>query len=291
MRAVLVPVALALVLAFSGCIRAPYLPAAEAQMPPRAIYQGGWASLEEAVIRPGVQVYTPMGEGAAACTSNFLFRSPDNRTLYLGVAAHCFGEDPSQAVPVGTVVHVGEIERAGTVAYNGWKHDDSARNDFGLVELRSDALVRSKVNPAVLYFGGPTGLMPASQVTPGTHVLVYGHSPQRAPEDPDNPREGYVLEHSDGRTTVVTDHPGIKGDSGSGLMTLDGQALGVLSMGTTNPSQGLVANRDFPALNFYVDLDQALAFAQAQDPALAGLEVVTAPQLQSGSLPLRTPSL
>lgn len=274
-----------------GCLRPPFEPNAPPGMPPKGLYGGAWPALEEATIRPGVQVLTPMGAGAAECTSNFLFRTPDNATLYLGVAAHCFGEDPAEAVPLGTQVDIvatdgTPISNAGKVAYNGWALDPADRNDFGLVELRNDPSVRGRVHPAMLHYGGPTGIMAATQVTPGTHVITYGHSIQRAHDDPENPREGYVLQHSDGRTTVVTEHPGIKGDSGSGLMTVDGLALGVLSMGTTNPSGGIVANRDFPSINYYVDLDQALQFAKANgDAALRGIEVVTAGLLASPRLP------
>ncbi|MFO1533555.1 MAG: trypsin-like serine protease, partial [Thermoplasmatota archaeon] len=211
---------------------------------------------------------------------------------YIGVAAHCFGEDPTQAAPVGTQVDILSVQgvlvkRAGTIAYNGWQVDFVDKNDFGLVELRNDAAVRGATNPTVLYYGGPTALASAAAVTPGTHVITYGHSVQRAPDDPENPREGYVLQHDGGRTTVVTNHPGIQGDSGSGLMTKDGEALGVLSMGTTNPSGGLVANRDFPSVNYYIDLDQAVQFAQGSGPtALKDLEIVTAPLLNGPVLPL-----
>jgi hypothetical protein len=273
----------------SGCAVNEYQPAAKPGMPPKLVYHGAWAPIESAKIRPAVQVFTPLPAGGQAeCTSNFLFRSPDNATLYLGVAAHCFGEDPSQAAAIGTTVQIGDLRGAGQVAYNGWAIDPSDSNDFGLVKIRSDPAVRAQINPSVLYFGGPVGLADSTKATPGTHVITYGHSVQRGQDDTDNPREGYILQHDGGRTTVYTDHPGIQGDSGSGLMTNDGQALGILSMGTTNPTNGAVANRDFPAVNYYVDLDNALAFAKAKGPAnLQGLELVTSPLLQAGSLPLQ----
>jgi len=279
--------AVAVVLTLPGCVRAPYAPAAPTTLPTKSAWRGSWAPLESASIRPGVRVITPMGGGAAECTSNFVFRRPDNATLYLGVAAHCFGEDPSKAVALGTKVQVADIPHAGKVAYNGWLLDPSDANDFGLVELRNDATVRPHVNPSVLHFGGPTMLADSSQALPGTHVITYGHSVQRGDDDPENPREGYVLQHDGGRTTVVTDHPGIQGDSGSGLMTNAGAALGVLSMGTTNPTNGGVPNRQFPSVNYYVDLDAALAYAKAHGPPeLANLELVTSPLLAAGQLPL-----
>jgi hypothetical protein len=56
--------------------------------------QRTWATLGEATIRPGVQVVA----GGSQCTSNFLFTSPDNRTAYIGFAAHCVThEDPNNA--------------------------------------------------------------------------------------------------------------------------------------------------------------------------------------------------
>src|SRR5687768_14596577 len=47
-----------------------------------------WASPEAATIRPGVQMVSE----TAQCTSNFVFRSPDNQSIFLGFAAHCVDE-------------------------------------------------------------------------------------------------------------------------------------------------------------------------------------------------------
>jgi hypothetical protein len=47
----------------------------------------GWPSMDEAEIRPGIKV-GKAGAGLNAGTGNFVFSSPDNRTLYLGWVAH-----------------------------------------------------------------------------------------------------------------------------------------------------------------------------------------------------------
>jgi len=269
-----------LIPALAGCLSSPdYV---EEYVPPplkRAEYSGAWPELAQAVIRPGVQVVAEGGQ----CTANFLFRSADNATLYLGLAAHCLGsaEDP---LGVGTPVAIAGINNAGKVAYNHWEYEPSELNDFALIEISNSPSIRAKVHPAVMFFGGPTAMAKGSATTTGAHVLTYGHSGQRPDSDPENPREGYVLHHEEGQYLVWTDHPGIQGDSGSGLMTATGGALGVLSRGTTNPAPGTLANRDAPSLNFYVELDDLVADARR----LADLEVqlVTWPLLQGGDLPL-----
>lgn len=275
-------------LALAGCAQEA-LPAElpPPPLPPAPVYHGPWPAFKDAKIRPGVQVITPLGTGGGAgeCTSDFLMRTPDNATLYLGVAAHCFGEEPDKLVAAtGTLVAVGGIQGAGRVDFNGWAKGAVDDDDCGLVKLSNYPTMRYHVHPAVLHFGGPTGVAKGSDITPGTHVITYGNSAQRSQTDPDNPREGYVLQKEAHRTVVGTNHPGIQGDSGSGLMTGDGQALGVLSMGTTNPSQGLVANRDFPSVNYYVDFDHCLDLYHAQ-PGLEGLELVTWPLIAGGDLP------
>ncbi len=278
--------AVALAALLSGCFASEYVE--EYRPPPRkSAPVEAWPAVEDADIRPGVNINVVTGDSSGSCTSNFLFRSPDNATLYLGLAAHCFGD-----APTGTSVDVAGRGGAGRIAFNAWDHvgeQDRFDYDFGLVQLSNS--VRKSVHPAVLHFGGPTAMADSSAVLPGTKVVTYGHSIQRPPADPENPREGWVVKNGGGdpatsanQILVYTDHPGIQGDSGSGLMTADGRALGVLSLGTTNPAPDQVENHDMPALNWYVALDKVLSVVEVNDgPAV---ELVTWRQLAGPELPI-----
>src|SRR5688572_554190 len=79
--------------------------------PPPQTEQKPWPNLASATIRPGVQVSSSAGQ----CTSNFLFRSPDNATLYLGTASHCV-----DGLKVGDNVQIDGASKPGKVAYSAW---------------------------------------------------------------------------------------------------------------------------------------------------------------------------
>lgn len=204
-----------------------------------------WAALGSATIRPGVQVHA----GGSQCTSNFVFTSPDNRTVYLGFAAHCVTEnDPNSADDgcdpasspwaVGAKLEVEGADHPATLAYTSWGTmqdegesggDECLYNDFALAEL--DPRDAAKVNPAMLFFGGPTALADPGDVGTLDKVMTYGDSGLRAGLSALSPHEGYVVftPGEDGWTTEVYTLPqGIPGDSGSGVLLADGAALGVL---------------------------------------------------------------
>jgi hypothetical protein len=205
-----------------------------------------WAALGVATIRPGVQV---VADGSQ-CTSNFLFTSPDNATVYLGFAAHCVtrndpnnaddGCDPSsEPLPLGTRLEIEGADHPATLAYTSWgtmqgrggaSSAECAYNDFALAEL--DPRDAAKANPAMLFFGGPTALADPGDVGTLDKILTYGDSGLRAGLSALSPHEGYVISSpgSNGWTTQVYTVPqGIPGDSGSGvLLGADGSALGVL---------------------------------------------------------------
>lgn len=226
--------------------------------PPRS-----WPALESAKVRPGVQVYA----AGSQCTSNFVFTSPDNASVYVGVAAHCF-----RGAKIGDPVEFGD-GGTGRLAYSSWiamgsdggdpttganakcsiEKDQSVcdLNDFALVlvDEESEALV----HPAMLHFGGPTALAPHADATLGTKVLTYGHSGLRAGIDPTNRHEGVVIAQ-DGWTTVTYTAPqGVPGDSGSGVLLGDGRALGILVTVHFTP---------MPGANGVTSLDLALAYAK-----------------------------
>lgn len=231
-----------------------------------------WPALEDAVIRPGVQVYSETGQ----CTANFVYASPDNATLFLGLAAHCV-----EGLPLGAPLDVAGAA-TGTLAYSSWATMDAVNetngdareyNDFALVRLPDDA--RGLVHPAMRHFGGPTALADSSTVETGQKVITYGNSGLRLETEPLSWHEGYVLMRgNDWTTTVYTATPGIPGDSGSGVLLGDGRALGVLVTITIAPTTGS---------NGVTHLDAALAYAREH----AGLDVrlATWELLDAGALP------
>lgn len=216
-----------------------------------------WPSESEATIRPGIQVVSDAGQ----CTSNFVFTSPDNPSLYLGLAAHCV-----EGLDLGTRVDIGGIA-TGTLAYSSWSTmatideqdaDALEHNDFALILIPADA--RGLVHPGVRHFGGPTALADSATVATGDKILTYGNSGLRQGIDPSGWHEGYVLETSGWTTTAYTVGPGVPGDSGSGVLTADGKALGILVTLTILPTAGS---------NGITHLDRALDYAAQH----AGLEV------------------
>lgn len=208
-----------------------------------------WPEISEATVRPGVGV----ASSAGSCTSNFVFRSPDNGTLYLGLAAHCLpGEEEDEQVEIAGG------EATAMVAYNSWYTMDNMdgspgidrdTNDFALIEIPDD--VRDKVHPAIRHYGGPVGL--AEQPEVGQRVLTYGNTALRQGVEPSNTREGYVVESSDWYTSMYIATPGLPGDSGSAVLDGEGRALGVLIHLGVAP---------LAASNGAVNLAPALAWAQ-----------------------------
>lgn len=201
--------------------------------------------------------------------------------VFLGQAAHCAGTGEatetdgcsSATAPLGTEVTVHGSdgrERTGTLAYSSWvamraagedDPDTCAYNDFALVELSSgDA---GEVNPSVPFFGGPTGLH-EGPLGPGSPVLGYGNSTTRLGVEALRPKAGSVVSSASGGFghEVYTVSPGIPGDSGSGYLTGDGEAVGVLSTLNLAP---------LPVSNGMTDLAKAVRYARSH--GFAGLEL------------------
>lgn len=177
-------------------------------------YAPGWPDISEASIRPGAPI---LGQ---SCTGNFIFSTPDNRTLYLGTAGHCVDD-----MEVGDPVAIDGIDGAGTVAYCSLCMDDNPPdNDFALVEIADDH--RAKVHPAMRGFRGPPTI--DDDVSQGDKVLTFGNTPYREPAgDRLDAREGYVTDTTEWEVGFYLAGPGLPGDSGSPVITPDG-ALGVL---------------------------------------------------------------
>ncbi|QWZ08576.1 hypothetical protein KRR39_01500 [Nocardioides panacis] len=246
----------------------------------------GYAPAATAEIHPGTMMYTD----GAQCTANFVYTDGAGNT-YVGYAAHCAGTGAAtdtdgcstQSLPLGTevtfneggsLVDEGTQVGTGTLAYSSWltmqKNGEKdtntcAYNDLALVKV--DSADAGKVNPSVPFWGGPTGI-DTDGTAAGDRVYTYGNSSLRAGVEQLKPHSGASLgdDAADGGWShpVYTVTPGIPGDSGSGFMNADGQALGVLSTVALAPLAGS---------NGVGDLGKELAYAQASS-GIAGLDLV-----------------
>ncbi|HEY1133658.1 MAG TPA: hypothetical protein VGE77_03720 [Nocardioides sp.] len=281
---------------FSGALGASLVVAATSSTPASAAPRTTWADASTASIHPGVQMYTEGGQ----CTGNFVFTDAAGST-YVGYAAHCAGtggatdtdgcEAGSQ--PIGTRVDFveggsplaeGTRVGGGTLAYSSWIAMDEAGetdantcayNDFALVKV--DATDVDDVNPSVPFFGGPVGLSTAG-TSPGSTVYSFGNSSLRGGIEVLSPKVGLSLGEAGGgwSHSVYTLTPGVPGDSGSGFLDADGNALGTLST---------LALAPLPLSNGVGDLANELAYAQAHS-GIAGLELVAGTEEFTGGLGL-----
>jgi hypothetical protein len=245
-----------------------------------------WAPAATAAIHPGTMMYT----AGAQCTANFFYTDAAGN-VYVGYAAHCAGEGSStdtncclvDSVPLGTPVDFtndgnllseGTIVGHGTLAYSSWitEHqlgttdaNTCAYNDLALVKV--DPADVGKVNPSVPFWGGPSGI-DTDGTAAGDRVYTYGNSSLRFGLSLLSPHTGISLgdDAADGGWShpLYTVSPGIPGDSGSGFLSADGKAIGVLS------TLGLAP---LPLSNNIGDLAKELAFAQAHS-GIAGLRLV-----------------
>ncbi len=222
-----------------------------------------WAPPSSATIHPGVQTFT----GGGQCTANFVFTGAGG--TYIGQAAHCAGTGAAtetdgcdaESLPLGTPVRVQGASRPGTLAYSSWlamqaagerDPDACAFNDFALVKL--DPADVGKVNPSLPGFGGPTGVG-----GPGNRratVFSFGNSSLRGGIRPLGPKQGLVVDTTGNgwSRTVYSVTPGLPGDSGSGFVSVNGEAIGVLSTLAVLPT---------PLSNGVGDLGRQLAYARA----------------------------
>lgn len=182
---------------------------------------------EEAGVQPGGEARI----GDALCTFNFLFQGSDGNR-YMGTAGHCVlgdspvakDSDPSEEMAwgPGQGKEVADVnnKRVGEFAYAVL----GGERDFSLVRL--DPGVDAK--PQMAHFGGPTGLN--DDLTEESVTLHwYGNGVALGSVLP--ARTGYAM------SMMNPDHvymfaPGGPGDSGSGVISDDGRAVGVLVAGS-----------------------------------------------------------
>jgi len=258
--------------------------ATTADAKPRARSVAAYAPAATAKIHPGTMMYT----AGAQCTANFVYTDGAG-TTYVGYAAHCAGTGEATdtngcdagSLPLGTkvdfveggsLVSSGTRVGGGTLVYSSWlamqqagttDASTCAYNDLALV--RVDAADVGKVNPSVPFWGGPVALN-TSGTAAGDTVYSFGNSSLRAGVTALSPKQGASLgDDGEGWShTVYTVTPGIPGDSGSGFLDANGNALGTLSTVAIAPLAGS---------NGVGDLSRELAFARTHS-GLSGLALV-----------------
>lgn len=262
------------------------LMAAAALTAPAAVAQS-WAPADQAAIHPGVQTNTA---GAGQCTANFVFTAGTD--TFIGQAAHCAGTGGATAtsgcdtgsLDIGTpVTIVGSDgnEYAGELAYSSWlTMQDVGETDANTCDYNDFALVRlleghDQVNPSVPVFGGANGIDGDGAAT-GEQVYTYGNSSLRLGLTELSPHVGTSLGTSgDGWTTsIYTVTPGLPGDSGSAVLSQDGEALGVLVTLAIAPVAGS---------NGVTSIDKALDYAN-QHGGLGTITLEDGTEAFSGSL-------
>jgi hypothetical protein len=242
-----------------------------------------WAPADQATIHPGVQTVSPTGQ----CTANFIYTN--GADVLIGQAAHCTGTGgPTDtngclagSLPLGTPVEIDGATRPGRLVYSSWiamraaneSDDDTCQyNDFALVRI--DPADVARVNPSMPYWGGPNGV-DGNGTAFGDRVYTYGNSSLRLGLSLLSPKTGISLGGSGWTHTIYTATPGVPGDSGSGVMSQNGQALGVLVT---------VAVAPFPLSNGVTDLAHAMNYARNHGMSGLALALGTQP-FDGGQIP------
>lgn len=248
-----------------------------------------WAPAASATIYPGVKVFIAGGQ----CTANFVFT--DKTDVYVGTSAHCSStgstvQSPTCEVgslPLDTAVEVQGADAPGTLVYSSWgtmrdvletDRDTCLYNDFALIRLdRGDHDV---VNPSVPVWGGPHGIAEPTAV--GDQVYSALHSSLSLGSRPMLTKQGVSFGTSGGGWVhpVYTAATGIPGDSGSGYLDAEGNALGVLST---------LAAQPWPAANNLTDVGMAIDYMKAHTDELDRLELVHGTEPFGSALPVTLP--
>lgn len=185
-------------------------------------------------VRPGAVVLTDVGQ----CTLNFLFQGSDGGR-YIGTAGHCIlGTGPiggdvgekSWTPGTGPVARDSGGKRIGEFAYAILQDP----KDFSLIRLDSQV----QASAGMCHFGGPTGVnddrpgltQPVLLEWFGNGIVAGSVLPARSAVAAGMPSPDHVF--AQGAATP--------GDSGSGVISSDGRAVGALvTVGVHTGSLGL----------------------------------------------------
>jgi hypothetical protein len=171
-------------------------------------------------VRPGAIVESDVGQ----CTFNFLFQGSDG-SRYIGTAGHCIlGDDPlggdageqSWAPGTGPVARDGDGNRIGEFAYAILQDP----KDISLI--RVDPGVAT--NAQMCHFGGPTGV----NSDQGADPVVLHHFGQGIGVGTVLPARSALAIGMPDPDHVYAQGAVVPGDSGSGIISDDGRAVGVI---------------------------------------------------------------
>jgi hypothetical protein len=171
-------------------------------------------------VRPGAEVQSEIG----LCTLNFLFATPAGER-FIGTAGHCIlGEGPvagnagekTWAKGTGPVAKDSTGHRMGEFAYAVLADP----KDFALIRLDPGV----EASPEMCNYGGPTGIN--DDISDGPKVLEYfGNGVGIGSTVPARSAVALGFPNAD---HVYAAGLALPGDSGSGVITDDGRAVGVL---------------------------------------------------------------
>lgn len=172
-------------------------------------------------VRPGAIVRSESG----SCTFNFLFRGSDG-IRYMGTAGHCIlnsDGEISYRPGKGPVASDAEGKRIGEFAYAILRKP----KDFALVRLDPNV----KARPKMCHFGGPTGM---NKDTTSERVLLHyygngiGIGNLQVVYQPVLPARSALARNLEDPDQVFATGAAIFGDSGGGVISEDGRAVGAL---------------------------------------------------------------
>lgn len=207
-------------------------------------------------VRPGARVLSSVGD----CTMNFLFRASDG-TRYIGTAGHCADLGPETTFEDSDTAGNGRIERIWPWGSGPVANDVAGQRigefvyaivyepkDFALIRLDPDV----QASPEMCHFGAPRGVYSTTDAGQAAVFLRYFGNGSG------------VSDVAPARTAVALGTPNpdhvfaaglaLPGDSGAGVMTADGLAVGVL---VTTGLSGLALERDHNRLPAPSDLPEA----------------------------------
>jgi hypothetical protein len=171
-------------------------------------------------VRPGAVVNSDTGQ----CTFNFLFNGSDGRR-YMGTAGHCIlGESPiggdvgeeSWAPGTGPVASDADGNRIGEFAYAILQDP----KDFAVIRLDPGV----EASPQMCHFGGPTG----TNTDQGSSPVVLNHFGNGVGVGSVLPARSAVAFGMPNPDHVYAAGAVVPGDSGSGIISSDGRAVGVI---------------------------------------------------------------
>jgi hypothetical protein len=219
-------------------------------------------------VRPGAVVNSDKGQ----CTFNFLFTGGDGRR-YIGTAGHCIlGDDPfggdagekSWAPGSGPTATDGDGNRIGEFAYAILQDP----KDFSLIRLDPGVAASGQM----CHFGGPTG---TNSERPSWPVVLQHFGNGVGVGDVLPARSAVALGMPD-PDHVYAEGAVVPGDSGSGIESSDGRAVGVIV--TTGLHTNSVGTDGVDAGTMGVTR-LAPQVARAQQVLGTGLSLQTAPTL------------